>query len=328
MADTKLVAGGVPNPSSVLVSADQDTILGDGTAENPLRVADQPPPDTGTTFVASFRGGVPVPGLPVRVSLVSVAGGITTVQGAGADVASFGQFDSTAQQLSIADGVVKSVNGDGTVVVQESGVLTLTTDEWDDVTGASGGLTLGRSYYLPFSGAPLSGAPPTFPGSYVSRVGVGLNATDLLLATGSTPTSKFDFLLANFVGGSPVLGQAVYVASNPSGVPQVSAGANTAQATSQVVGLVVDLNTAGIGHTVQMTGVVELTTTQWNVIKGGSGGLTPGAAYFLAATNGGLALAAAVVGSGTRIAQVGLALSTTKLYLTTPALTTGSLAIP
>lgn len=39
MADFKRVSGGVPNPSPNLVSADQVTILGDGTTEHPLHAA-------------------------------------------------------------------------------------------------------------------------------------------------------------------------------------------------------------------------------------------------------------------------------------------------
>lgn len=326
MADTKLVAGGVPNHSTALVSADQVTILGNGTAEDPLRASDAPP-ESGSTYVAAFRGGTPFPGMPVRVSPVSVAGGVTTVQQATADVSSIGQF-TTGQQVSTVDGVVKSVNEDGTVVVQESGILTLTAGEWDVITGGSGGLALSSSYYLPFGGSDaLSDTPPLFPGAYSSRVGVGLNETDMLLSVGSTPTSRYDYLLASFSGGGAALGRAVYVQSAPGGVPNVALGANSAQATAQVVGLLVDLDTASIGHTVQLTGVVELSTATWDAVKGGSGGLTPGAAYYLA-TGGGLALAAAITGSGTRIAQVGVALSATRLFLTTPVVTTGSLAIP
>jgi hypothetical protein len=38
MADTTILHGGSPNPAEVVVSADQHTILGDGTARSPLRV--------------------------------------------------------------------------------------------------------------------------------------------------------------------------------------------------------------------------------------------------------------------------------------------------
>lgn len=58
MAEYTRIAGGVQNPSSALASADQETIVGSGTTEDPLRVG------------ASGRGvevssdGVPVPGGP------------------------------------------------------------------------------------------------------------------------------------------------------------------------------------------------------------------------------------------------------------------------
>jgi len=67
--------------------------------------------------------------------------------------------------------------------VQTNGVLTLTTAEWDAITGDTGGLTRGVPYYLipaPDDGQ-LTTTPPSTPGDFVVRVGIALSATDFLI---------------------------------------------------------------------------------------------------------------------------------------------------
>jgi hypothetical protein len=64
----------------------------------------------------------------------------------------------------------------------------LTTAQWDEVTGASGGLTAGAVYYLSATSlGGLTATAPTGSGTFVAQVGVALNDTSLLLSTPATP---------------------------------------------------------------------------------------------------------------------------------------------
>lgn len=67
---------------------------------------------------------------------------------------------------------------DGDGKIQSSGPLTLTTDEWDTVTGGSGGLTVDAVYFLGSSGE-ISTTAPSASGSFVTVVGIAGSATTL-----------------------------------------------------------------------------------------------------------------------------------------------------
>jgi hypothetical protein len=135
MTDTKRIAGGAAISNLAMVSADQETIFGNGTSENPLRAVR---PADAPEFTAAFRGGVllPRPGHPVFISVVPEIGGVTTVQ-PGTATEDFG--------LAQIAGVVIRVNDDDTVQVQSSGVVELTEEEWATVTEDAGGLRLGEA---------------------------------------------------------------------------------------------------------------------------------------------------------------------------------------
>lgn len=80
--------------------------------------------------------------------------------------------------LCVTPGVVG-----GAVKVQTDGVVHLTTDQWDEITGGTGGLALGTTYYLatgPTSGL-LTDTPPSGRDEFVTQVGVGLSPTDLMV---------------------------------------------------------------------------------------------------------------------------------------------------
>lgn len=84
--------------------------------------------------------------------------------------------------------------------------------------------------------------------------------------------------------GTLVVGTAVYMKSDGD-IDKADATGVVAVATA--VGVVVGgsiLTTAD--GTVQVEGVVELTTAQWDAVTGGSGGLTPGAIYYVGTTAG------------------------------------------
>lgn len=74
------------------------------------------------------------------------------------------------------------------VLVQFAGVLTLTEDQWDAVTGETGGLTIGVTYYLStgFQEGRLTQSVTSTPGDFVAPAGVALSPTDFLIQL-STP---------------------------------------------------------------------------------------------------------------------------------------------
>lgn len=64
--------------------------------------------------------------------------------------------------------------------VQTDGILTATTEEWDAVTGQTGGLTSGSPYYLdPATAGMLTATAPTTTGQFVVRVGLAISEVDL-----------------------------------------------------------------------------------------------------------------------------------------------------
>lgn len=75
-----------------------------------------------------------------------------------------------------------------TATVQTDGHVTLTTGEWDAVTGETGGLTPGKLYYLsPATAGNIEVAPASASsGEYVAPLGTALNTTVLKLDTEPT----------------------------------------------------------------------------------------------------------------------------------------------
>jgi hypothetical protein len=67
---------------------------------------------------------------------------------------------------------------------------------------------------------------------------------------------------------------------------------------------------------VQRSGIVVLTTAQWDVITAGSGGLTTGTMYYVSNTTGKITPYTTLsLGHGLFISQVGWALSSTEMQL-------------
>lgn len=64
--------------------------------------------------------------------------------------------------------------------VQTDGVLTASTSQWDLITGQTGGLTPGATYFLsPATAGKLTTTAPTASGHYVLRVGRAVNTQTL-----------------------------------------------------------------------------------------------------------------------------------------------------
>lgn len=368
MTDVKRTSGGPSVPVTTLVQCDQETIVGDGSHEHPLRVADgllgggsgggggggggsgggsgggtvvtdgttvlgdgsvgnpiRVAPSGGEggggsadpagTYRAGYRGGSVTarPGQPVFVPAFSVAGGVTTVQPATAT-----NIDADG---STVDGVVSAVHGDGTVSVAAPGPLTLTTAQWDAVTGMTGGLVLGTRYYLaPFPAFARLVTRPETPGLFLTQVGVGLNPTTMLVLPPARPVRDAgDLVVVVALAGQKIpVGSAVFV----SDVDQVSpATGDVSLLVAQAIGVVIGYDNVNDDKAVvQLGGVVTLTADQWDAATADSPvfhGLATGAAYYVGPSSqpGSLTKSLPVVGAAT---QVGVALSPTRLLLAVP----------
>jgi len=305
MTETRRIAGGPPVPSLAMVSADQVTILGNGTTEHPLRAGR--PVDV-PAFTAAFRGGLvaPRPGQPVFVAFVSEPGGITTVQPAIAIA------DFASAQVA---GLVAEVNADGTVQVKSSGLVELDTEDWDAVTGSTGGLQLGVTYFLDEVFARLVTAPPVTPRVFVSRVGIALNARTLLVALPSQVVQNLGgaTVRARFDGQPPPFGIAVKVEE----LGFVRGAFNIKPTEAAAIGVVVGFD--GSSVVVQTAGIVTLTVEQWNVVTKSGVGLFPGVPYFLTDDfEAGFYTTVRPREPGSVIAQIGVALTATDFLLSTP----------
>lgn len=146
----------------------------------------------GFTFTADFENPevdpqAPKVGMPVVLlaTPTPTAGSDSVVRTGTAGNNSLG--DPLPQIVGV---IVKTSEGPGVspnrVVVQTSGIVTLTTAQWDGVTLDSGGLEQGQIYYLSFGFndfGHMSTTIPTDPGIPIVPVGTALNPTKLLLMT-------------------------------------------------------------------------------------------------------------------------------------------------
>jgi hypothetical protein len=67
--------------------------------------------------------------------------------------------------------------------VARDGVIALTTDQWDLITGGVGGLTPLQKYYLSATDAGrMVTSPPIVDGSYICAIGVAKNQTEMGIA--------------------------------------------------------------------------------------------------------------------------------------------------
>lgn len=176
MTSTRIITSTPSVSGRAMVSADQATIIGNGTHLDPLRMAGDAAGGT-TTFSADFFSpGFAKLGMPVAWTKPPFPAGAVSWIGA-------------VQNSRLADGVVIDVNQDATVVrFQTDGLVVLPTEAWDEVTGSSGGLQYGVPYYVGTTLGSLTTTPPTTPGTSRVQVGIALNPTTLAL---TTPAREF-----------------------------------------------------------------------------------------------------------------------------------------
>src|SRR5689334_12134265 len=128
-------------------------------------------PGTPTTYNPVAGASFP-PGTPVRQDL------------ARDDTVLPGRADSPDTTIVTGIAVNAAVSGfrvrNQRVLVQYIGPLTLTVEQWSEITGNPSGLIRGVPYFLSSTEAgKLTTAPPTDETSFVAPVGVGLSPTTL-----------------------------------------------------------------------------------------------------------------------------------------------------
>ena len=112
--------------------------------------------------------------------------------------------------------------------------------------------------------------------------------------------------------GSIVIGTPVYV----SAADTVDKAKADAGSTKNVFGLVADLTIATtVAGAIQTDGSLVASTAQWDAVTGQTGGLTPGALYYLSAATAGMLTTTAPTADGHYVAQVGKALSSTEMEI-------------
>lgn len=119
--------------------------------------------------------------------------------------------------------------------------------------------------------------------------------------------------LTNDNGSPIVIGSPVYM----SAADHVNLAEANAAATASVIGLVqaTSINSGAAGN-VQLNGVLTATTGQWDTAFGTSGGLTFNTRYYLSPTVPGKGTVTAPSTVGQYVLELGIALSTTELFLT------------
>lgn len=118
--------------------------------------------------------------------------------------------------------------------------------------------------------------------------------------------------LTNANAGSIVFGTPVYI----SGADSVDKAKADASGTSSPVGLVNDATIATtVSGAIAVEGVMVGSTAQWDAAFGTTGGLTPGALYWLSAATAGVGTGTPPSTVGQYLTKLGRGISTTELLL-------------
>ena len=120
------------------------------------------------TILTNANAGAIVIGTPVYAS---AAGSVNKAR-------------ANAAATSVVVGLVTdtTVATTGAATIRTAGPLVATTTQWDAVTGQSGGLTFGASYYVdPATAGKLTSTIPTTVTQFVAQVGVAVSTTTLVV---------------------------------------------------------------------------------------------------------------------------------------------------
>lgn len=174
MSNSQIVAGGSPSPALSTVVTDQATIRGSGTQYDPLHVAGGNLAVTLTSQIGATHRGAPMVGVSAAPAEGTV---ISVTRGSGIGT----QGEATILGLALT-----SSTDPAPFRIQTTGIVTLTTAEWDLVAGTTGGLVPGEAYFADAVGQMADVAPGT-PGNWSSQIGVALSATQMQLGLPSVP---------------------------------------------------------------------------------------------------------------------------------------------
>ncbi len=131
------------------------------------------PPANFNSFNPACGVAFPV-GTPLRQSTTSGEAGFVNLSRATSGL-------EQCVGLASGSGIASTPTRTTRALVQFAGPLTLTTDEWDVVTGQTGGLTTGSAYYVSvITAGKLTSSKPTT--NFTVRVGVATSPTEMLVA--------------------------------------------------------------------------------------------------------------------------------------------------
>jgi hypothetical protein len=146
----------------------------------------------------------------------------------------------------------------------------------------------------------------------VARKPLVLNAGQMeQLQAGDTLDANLVQLVNRTFTSAAAIGQPVYT----DGAGSVDLAQANAQGTIRVSGLATAATAAAASGDVAVDGVLSASTGEWDAIAGTTGGLTPGANYFLDAATAGQLTETAPTTPGEFVVRVGHALSATELEI-------------
>ena len=169
-------AADLPNHSAVLLTSGNValSVLGTGT------------PAAGKYVDGGTGAWTAIPTPTENVTLTNDEATALLVGNALYSDASGGAKKAKADSLATANAIGLSLTATaaaGVVTVQTTGTVTLTTAQWDAVTGQTGGLVFNSRYFLDAATAgKITSTPPNTTGQQLCLVGKALSTTTLLLS--------------------------------------------------------------------------------------------------------------------------------------------------
>jgi len=163
-----------------------------------------------------------------------------------------------------------------------------------------------------------------------SSTGPKFVRTKIIESTNSNAAVNFTSAVSVYIGASSAeLDQTLLATNGESsaaiviGAPVYVSAADTvkrakadAASTAAVVGLAYEASTSASSlGLIKPDGVLKATTTQWDAVTGGSGGLTAGSLYYLDAATAGKLTTTSPSTAGQYVVKVGRALSSTELMV-------------
>lgn len=214
-----------------------------------------------------------------------------------------------SQKILFGTGADSSVYYDGTNMVIDSqevgsGVLSINPNGggiWAGIDSAATFWGTGHDASITYDGTNMV-INPAVVGSGVVTVSSGLYATNF----------RHQESRVNDNGSGMVIGEAVYI-NDADGVDKARADSSS---TAAVFGLVADTSIASTSSgNIITSGKLTATTGQWDAVTGGSGGLTPGATYYLDEITAGAITEVAPTSPETIAVIIGEAMSTTEMLV-------------